>query len=625
MKETHSFQAEAQQLLHLVIHSLYSHREVFLRELVSNAADALDKARIESMKSGIPLEGEPTIRISSDLETGILTLSDNGVGMSREEVIEHIGTIANSGTRRFLESLQSDSGRGETNLIGQFGVGFYSAFMVADRVVVITRRLGNDEAVCWESSGDGEYTMEEAQRDHHGTDVILHIAETHRDFMDPERIRGLINRYSNHVAFPVFMSAGGEEEQWEQINAGQALWRRPKTEISDEQYQHLYHDLTFDPEDPLCWSHFKIEGRTEYTALLYVAAHAQGNLFDPEAMGGIRLYVQSVLVMEQAKALLPRYLRFMLGVVDSADLPLNVSRELLQSSHTVDSIRGGLTRRSLDMLENMARQDQDRYQTFWKAFGVVLKEGVMEDAQHKDRIVPMLRFRSVKGNQEMEYTSLDDYLQRMPFSQKAIYYVWSESGQMARSNPHLTTFQRADLEVLLLTDPIDEWLVMQLKQYQDKPLQSIRDEQVELPEQGQPESEMSEQEKSEGQALAQRIQSDLDGLVERVTLSRRSLEAPAALVQASGSLSPAMIRLLKESGQQTPVLAQRILEINASHPWLSWLGCQSEDEMFHLGSMVLYEQALLADGEPLTDPSAFASRLVELVKVLTQSGSPSSP
>lgn len=604
--ETRQFEAEVQQLLRLMIHSLYSNRDIFLRELISNAADACDRRRFAALKDAqAQLEEDPEIRVSVDKDAREVIVHDNGIGMSRDEVIENLGTIAHSGTRRFLESLSGDAQK-DAQLIGQFGVGFYSSFIVADQVTVETRRVDAEEGVRWISDGGGEFTVETIERDAVGTEVRLRLREDQDEFLEAERLKGIIRRYSDHVGFPIRMP--DEQGAWEQVNKASALWTRPKEELGEEDYQGFYEHLTHDPESPLGWTHNHVEGRHSYTSLLYIPGRAPFDLWDREQRRGIRLYVQRVFIMDEAEQLMPAYLRFVRGVVDSGDLPLNISREILQDNRIVRSIRAGSVKKVLGLLEDMARNRPEDYRRFWDEFGVVLKEGPGEDPDNAERIAGLLRFRTTRSEEE-ETLSLADYVDRMKPDQKAIYYVTADSREAARNSPHLELFRKKDIEVLLLSDRVDEWLVAHLPEFDGKPLQSVAQGELDPEELGEEEDE-SRQEAHE--TLVKRLKEALEGQASDVRISRRLVDSPACLVAEQGGLSLNLQRMLREAGQSVPQL-QPILEINPDHPVIERLEGNESDEAFADWARVLFDQAALAEGAQLEDPAGFVRRLNNLL------------
>ncbi|HHI76760.1 MAG TPA: molecular chaperone HtpG [Gammaproteobacteria bacterium] len=621
-KETREFQAEVSQVLNLVIRSLYSNKEIFLRELISNASDAAEKLRFEALSDDSLYEDDPNlrIRIEVDRDARTITIDDNGIGMSRDEVVELIGSIASSGTRKFLEQLSGDQAK-DSALIGQFGVGFYSAFIVADRVTLETRRAGlpADQGVRWESSGEGSYTIETIDKPQRGTRITLHLREEDAEFADPWRLRGIINKFSDHVAIPIEMRKEADEEEkdkepeWEQVNKGTALWMRNKSEISDEEYIDFYKYLTHDFEEPLAWTHNRVEGKQEYTSLLYIPKHAPFDLWDREQKHGVKLYVRRVFIMDEADKLMPHYLRFVKGVVDSDDLPLNVSRELLQSDRRIDSIRSANTKRILNLLEKVARDEPEKYATFWKEFGKVLKEGPAEDFANREKIAGLLRFHSTKSEGDEPTVSLDQYLERMPEKQEKIYYLTADSLSAARNSPHLEVFKKKDIEVLLLPDRVDEWLVSHLTEYKGKPLQSVAKGELDLGElEDKEDKEKAEKAAEEHKDLLERIKQALGDAAKDVRVSTRLTESPACLVVDQYDMSQNLARVLKQLGQDAP-MPKPILELNLEHPLIQRLEKEQDEEKFEELAKLVFDQALLAEGGQLEDPAGFVHRLNRLI------------
>lgn len=623
-KETLVFQAEVKQLLHLMIHSLYSNREIFLRELISNASDACDKLRFEALDNGSLFEGDPDlkIRIVHDKAARTLTVSDNGIGMSRDEAVQSLGTIAKSGTREFFQSLTGDRQK-DANLIGQFGVGFYSSFIVADKVTVITRRAGlpADQAVKWESKGAGEYTVESADKPGRGTDIILHLKEGQDDLLSGWQLRTIIRKYSDHIVQPIVM----KKEEWkdgeqvltdedETVNQASALWARPKSEVTEEQYREFYKHVGHDFGDPLAWVHARVEGRQDYTQLLYIPAHAPFDLWDRQQRHGIKLYVRRVFIMDDAEQLMPVYLRFVRGVVDSADLPLNVSREILQESKDIEAIRAGCTKKVLGLLEEMAENQKEKFATFWQAFGRVLKEGVGEDHANRERIAKLLRFASTQADTQEESVTLADYIARMKEGQDKIYYVTAESFNAARNSPHLEIFRKKGIEVLLLSDRVDEWVLGHLTEFEGKPLQSVAKGGLDL---GKLEDE-AERQAQEAQAgefmdLAEKMKKALGDRVKEVRVTHRLTDSPACLVADEHDIGGNLARILKAAGQNAPA-SRPVLEINPGHPMVQRL--KYEEKRFDDWSAVLFDQALLAEGGQLEDPAGFVRRINQLMLAL---------
>ncbi|MGB4468791.1 MAG: molecular chaperone HtpG [Azovibrio sp.] len=630
-KETLGFQTEVRQLLHLMIHSLYSNKEIFLRELISNASDACDKLRFEALNNAA-LYGDDAglkIRVSFDKAARTLTVSDNGIGMSREEAIAHLGTIAKSGTKEFFSALTGDQAR-DAHLIGQFGVGFYSSFIVADKVTVISRRAGlpADEAVCWESSGEGDFSVERVEKAGRGTDVILHLREGEDEFLDAWRLKSIIRKYSDHITLPILMAGEKWDEEKkemvpsgedETVNQASALWARSKSDISDEQYKEFYKHVAHDFEDPLTWVHAKVEGKQEYTLLLYIPGRAPFDLYDRNARHGVKLYVKRVFIMDDAEKLMPLYLRFVRGVVDSADLPLNVSREILQESKDIEAIRNGCTRKVLSLLESLANSEdeaeQARYARFWSEFGQVLKEGVGEDFANKDRIAGLLRFASTRADTPEETVSLKDYIGRMKEGQEKIYYVTAESFKAARNSPHLEIFRKKGIEVLLLSDRVDEWVVGNLTEFEGKPLQSVAKGGLDLGKlEDEEEKKEAEKAADEYKDLIEKIKTSLGERVKDVHVTHRLTDSPSCLVSDEFDVSGNLARLLKAAGQKAPDL-KPILEINPNHPAVQRL--KYEEARFDDWAALLFEQALLAEGGQLDDPASFVKRINALMLALS--------
>ncbi len=624
-RETLGFQAEVKQLLDLMVHSLYSNKEIFLRELISNASDACDKLRFEALTDKALYEDTPElgIRVSLDPKARTVTVSDNGIGMSRQEVIDNIGTIAKSGTRDFFQSLTGDQAK-DAHLIGQFGVGFYSSFIAADRVTLTTRRAGltNEHGVQWESDGSGEYTIETVERAGRGTEVTLHLREGEDELANGERLRSIIRKYSDHITLPIVM----KKEEWdkdnrvyrttgedETVNQASALWARPKSEITEEQYHEFYKHVAHDFETPLAYSHNRVEGTKEYTQLLYIPSRAPFDLWDRDHRRGIKLYVRRVFIMDDAEHLMPAYLRFVRGVVDSADLPLNISREILQESKDVEMIRAGSVRRVLSMLEDLAEKDKDKYATFWKEFGRVFKEGVGEDFSSRERIAKLLRFASTHKDAEEQGESLADYVVRMKPEQGKIYYVTADGFAAARNSPHLEVFRKKGVEVLLLYDRVDEWVASNLTEFEGKALQSVARGRLELG-QLEDEAEKKEQEKEAGEfkELIEKMKTALGESVKDVRVTLRLTDSPACLVADEHDLSANLQRLLKTAGQKAPA-SKPILEVNPHHHLLDRLKVESDEARFKDLSQVLYDQALLAEGGTLEDPAGFVRRINQLL------------
>ncbi len=614
--ETRGFEAEAKQLLKLMIHSLYSNREVFLRELVSNASDAVDKLRFEALShpEWLGEDSDLRIRLAFDKDARTLTIEDNGIGMNRQELIENLGTIARSGTARFLEQLTGDQQK-DSQLIGQFGVGFYASFIVADRVEVETRRAGERDAWCWRSAGEADYELAPGTRSQRGTTITLHLKADAEEFLEPYRVRSVIKKYADHIAIPVQlpeMDGDKPKEQkgellWETVNEAKALWTRPRRDIEEGEYHAFYQHLAHDFEDPLCYSHNRVEGKHEYTSLLYVPKRAPFDLYHRESPRGLKLYVRRVFIMDDAEQFLPLYLRFVRGVIDSADLPLNVSREILQQDERVEAIRGALTKRVLDMLEKLAKNDEAAYQTFWDELGPVLKEGPAEDFANRERVASLLRFASTKDDSSAETHSLDAYLERCPEGQKAIYYVTGDSFAAAKGSPHIEALRKRGVEVLLLSHRLDEWLMSHLSEYKGTPLKDVARGAIDLKEL--PEAEGADSDAPESPvALAEDV---LEGLkkalgerVKTVRVSDRLTDSPACLVVEEDEMGSQMRRLLKSAGQAVPEAAP-ILEVNGNHVLLRRFEQEQDGERRQDLAEVLLAQAKLAEGDPLDDPAAY--------------------
>jgi len=633
-RETLGFQAEVRQLLHLMVHSLYSNKEIFLRELISNASDACDKLRFEALADQTLWESDPDlkIRVSYDKAARTLSVADNGVGMSRDEVISNIGTIAKSGTREFFQSLTGDQAK-DAHLIGQFGVGFYSSFIVADKVTLVTRRagLGAEHGVRWESDGQGDYTLETVTKEGRGTEVILHLREGEEELATGFKLRSILRKYSDHITLPILM----KKEEWdkdkneqvlkeedEQINQASALWARPKSDITEEQYQEFYKHVGHDFEPPLAWTHARVEGKQEYTLLLYLPAHAPFDLWDREHRHGVKLYVQRVFIMDDAEQLLPAYLRFVRGVIDSSDLPLNVSREILQESKVVEAIRAGSVKRVLSLLEELSENDKDKYAKAWKEFGRVLKEGVGEDYANKERIAKLLRFASTATDTEEQTVSLADYVSRMKEGQDKIYYVTADSFSAAKGSPHLEIFRKKGVEVLLMYDRVDEWGMANLTEFEGKKLQSVAKGDLDLG-QLQDDADKREQEKEVGEfkELTEKIGKTLGDKVKEVRVTHRLTASPACLVSDQWGMSMNLERLLKAAGQKVPD-SKPILEVNPHHPLVRGLKYESDETRFADWSHILFDQAVLAEGGQLDNPGAFVKRLNELMLALAGGAGP---
>lgn len=635
-KETLGFQSEAKQLLQLMIHSLYSNKEIFLRELVSNASDAIDKLRFESLSDADLLGGDVNlgVRVDLDEDAGTITISDNGIGMTRDEAIANLGTIAKSGTAQFLDALTGDQQK-DAQLIGQFGVGFYSSFIVADKVVVETRsaRSAESEGVRWISIGEADFEIETIERASRGTSVTLYLKADEKDFADSWRVKSVIKKYADHISVPVEMlkeempvaDAGeeGEEKEvevqveYEAVNSAQALWTRSRSEISDEEYQEFYKYVSHDFQDALTWSHNKVEGKLDYTSLIYVPSKAPFDMWQREAPRGLKLYVQRVFIMDEAEQFLPLYLRFIKGVVDSNDLSLNVSREILQKDPAIDSMRTALTKRALDSLEKLAKKDAATYQSFWEEFGQVLKEGPAEDFANKEKISKLLRFTSTTSDSEVQNQSLTDYISRMKEGQDKIYFVAAENYHTAKNSPHLEVFRKKDIEVLVLTDRIDEWLMNQLVEFDGKQFQDVTKGSLDLGELDDEEAK-EEQEKVEKEfkSLLDKIKEVLEDRVEEVRITHRLTDSPACLVVNDDEMGMQMRRILESAGQEVPE-TKRIFEINPEHPLVNKLNDEQDMDRFKDLSLVIFEQAMLAEGSSLDEPASYVQRLNKLLLELS--------
>ena len=618
-KKTLSFQAEVQQILHLVTHSLYSNKEIFLRELVSNASDACDKLRYEALDKPELYEDAPNleVRVSFDAAARTLAIEDNGIGMSADEAVAHLGTIAKSGTREFMARLEGDQ-RKDANLIGQFGVGFYSGFIVADRITVESRRAGLDagHGVRWSSEGTGDFEVETIDRPARGTDVILHLREGEEEWLSAWKLKSIIGKYSDHISLPILMPKQQWDEEkkeqvttdeWEPVNKAAALWTRSKSDVTDAQYQEFYKQISYDSEPPLAYTHNRVEGRTEYTQLLYVPAKAPFDLWNRDKRGGVKLYVKRVFIMDDAEALMPVYLRFVKGVIDSADLPLNVSRELLQESRDVKAIREGSTKRVLSMLEDVAENQKDKYAAFWKEFGPVLKEGVGEDHANQERLAKLLRFASTQVD---EGVSFADYAARMKEGQEAIYYITADTLAAAKSSPQLEIFRKKGIEVLLLVDRVDEWMLSHLYEFGGKPLQSVARGAVDLGKlQDEAEKKKAEEAADAFKPVLERLKATLKDRAKDVRVTTRLVDSPACLVVEEGDISGHLARMLKQAGQAAPA-SQPVLEVNSEHALVKRL---ADDARFDDLAHILFDQALLAEGGQLEDPAAYVRRVNALL------------
>jgi molecular chaperone HtpG len=624
-KETLGFQAEVKQLLHLMIHSLYSNKEIFLRELVSNASDACDKLRFEALDNAALYESESElkIRVAYDKDARTLTISDNGIGLSRDEAVAHLGTIAKSGTREFFSALTGDQAK-DANLIGQFGVGFYSSFIVADKVTVVSRRAGQnkDQAVKWESGGEGDFSVEMVEKEGRGTDVTLHLREGEDEFLGGWKLKSILKKYSDHITLPILM----KKEEWkdgaqvmtdedETVNQASALWARSKSEITDEQYKEFYKHVAHDFDDPLAWSHARVEGKQEYTQLLYIPARAPFDMFERTARHGVKLYVKRVFIMDDAEQLMPLYMRFVRGVVDSANLPLNVSREILQESKAIESIKGGCVKKVLGMIEDMAENDAEKFAKFWGEFGKVLKEGVGEDHANKERIAKLLRFASTHNDTPAETVSLADYIGRMKEGQEKIYYVTAETFTAAKNSPHLEIFRKKGIEVLLLAERVDEWVVGSLTEFDGKQLQSVAKGGLDLGSlEDAKDKEETEKAADEYKELIGKIKTELADKVKDVRVTHRLTDSPSCLVADEHDLGGNLARILKAAGQKAPA-SQPILEINPNHPAVQRL--KYEETRFSDWANLLLEQATLAEGGTLEDPAGFVKRINDLMLALS--------
>jgi len=628
--ETHSFQAETRQVLQLMINSLYSNKEIFLRELISNASDALDRLRFEGLKNPALLEGgaDLQIEIETDQKDGTLTIRDNGIGMSHEDVMSNIGTIAKSGTRQFLDRLAEDE-KASASLIGQFGVGFYSAFIVADKVTVLTRQAGlpAESGVRWESDGGGEFSIQADTLDRRGTEVILHLKPDEQEFLRNWSLRSLIQRYSDHIGFPIQLRGepgkdkSSDQPEWEQVNKATALWALPKSEISDEEYKAFYKYLGHDLDDPLCWAHNKVEGAQSYTTLLYIPKKAPLDLMlQRDERTGVRLYVNRVFIMDAAQSLLPHYLRFIRGVVDSQDLPLNVSRELLQENELVGKIRAAVIRRSLDMIARLSREEAENYESFWQQFGTVLKEGVVEDYGNRERILKLLRFVSTHDETAGVKTDLDAYLARMKTGQECIYYITAEHETAARNSPHLEVFRKKGIEVLLMSDRVDEWMMNYLHEYEGKPFRSVAKGDIDLAGIAATEEASSESASTDATAmdpeLLKRVAGVLEDRVSEVRPSKRLTDSASCLVLNEHDMALHLQKILQQAGQPVPD-SKPILELNPAHPLVERLVAEGDEERFGMLSQLLFEQALLSEGGSLPDPAGFVRRINTLMTAAT--------
>ena len=632
-KETLGFQTEVKQLLNLMIHTLYSNKEIFLRELVSNASDAADKLRFLALQNGDLYAGDADlrVRISSDKDAKTVTISDNGIGMTREEVINSLGTIAKSGTAEFFQNLSGDQAK-DSQLIGQFGVGFYSAFIVADAVTVVTRKAGEDKAVEWHSKGEGEFTLAEVEKASRGTEIILHLREDESEFLEDYRLRSIVTKYSDHISIPVEMykqpveeSEGPDGEkipaqpgEWEAINRATALWTRDKSEVSEEEYKEFYKHVGHDWEEPLTWAHNKVEGKTEYTSLLYIPKKAPFDLWNRDRQSGLKLYVQRVFIMDDAEQFMPSYLRFVKGLLDSNDLPLNVSREILQDNKITQAIRKGCTSRVLKMLDRMGKNKPEEYQTFWNEFGKVLKEGPAEDISNKEAIAKLLRFSSTHTDENTENVSLVQYIERMKEGQDKIYYVVADSFEAAKSSPHLEIFRKKGIEVLLMADRVDEWMMSHLTEFNEKQFASITRGDLDLGDLDDEEAKKAQEEsEKEVEGLVERIQTVLGDKIKEVRFTHRLTDSPACVVVDDNDMSSQMQKLMESVGQAVPE-SKPIFELNPEHQLVKHLNIEQDEDKFAQWSDVLLDQALLAERGSLKDPAAFVAKLNKLMLDLSK-------
>lgn len=621
--ETHGFQTEVKQLLHLMIHSLYSNKEIFLRELVSNASDAADKLRFKALSDSNLLadDAELRVRVSADKEAGTITISDNGIGMTRDEVMNNLGTIAKSGTAEFFSQLSGDQAK-DSRLIGQFGVGFYSAFIVADSVTVRTRAAGAaaSDAIEWHSKGEGEFDIRAIEKAQRGTDIILHVREDAKEFIDEFRLRGIITKYSDHLSIPVEMPErddDGKLTEWKAVNSGQALWTREKSEISDDEYKEFYKTIAHDFEDPLLWSHNKVEGTQEYTSLLYIPKRAPWDLWNREQQHGIKLYVKRVFIMDDAQQLMPTYLRFVRGLMDSNDLPLNVSREILQDNKITRAMRSGSTKKVLGMLSKLAKDDPEQYQEFWNTFGTVLKEGPAEDQANQEKIAALLRFASTNEDKAEATVSLDAYLERMDDKQDKIYYIVADSYEAARDNPALEIFRKKGIEVLLLSERIDEWLMSHLSEYKEKPFQSVTRGDLDLGELDDAEDKKQQEELEKSfEKQVERFAKALGEKVKSVRVTHRLTQSPACIVTDENDMSTQMAKLMEAAGQKVPE-TKYIFELNPEHSLVQQVVALDNDDKFAEWANLLLDQATLAERGSLKDPAQFVTRLNRLMMELS--------
>jgi len=619
-KETLSFQTEVKQLLNLMIHSLYSNKEIFVRELISNASDACDKLRFEALKDGALFENDSELKLTIDIDKEAKTISifDNGIGMNRQEVIDNIGTIANSGTKKFLDTLSGDQAK-DSQLIGQFGVGFYSSFIVADKVTVETRRAGDpvDHGVRWESDGEGEFSLENINLEKRGTKITLHIREAEAEFLEDMRLRTVVNRYSDHIAMPISMykldDKGEKTDELEAVNKASALWKRSKSDITDEEYSEFYKSVAYDFEDPMHWMHNQVEGTQSYTTLLFIPKRAPFDLYEREKQHGIKLYVKRVFIMDDADQLMPSYLRFVKGVVDSDDLPLNVSREILQKNKQIDAIKTGSVKKVLAALSKISKDDAEKYAAFWTEFGNVLKEGMAEDFANKDKIAKLLRFASSNNDSNVQNVTLEEYIGRMKEGQDKIYYITAESYTAAKNSPHLEFFKKKGIEVLLMFDRVDEWMMSYFNEFEGKKLVSVAKGELDLGElEDKEDKKKAEKVEKEFKGLVAKMKEALEGKVKEVRVSHRLTESPACLVVEEQDMAVSMQKILQQAGHAVPNV-DPILEINPEHPLVKILEDESKADQFNDLTLTLFEQAMLSEGGQLEDPSGFVARMNKLL------------
>ncbi len=624
-KETMQFETEVGQLLHLMIHSLYSNKEIFMRELISNASDACDKLRFAALADDKLMADDPDLRIEVefDKDARTITVRDNGIGMNRDEVISNIGTIAKSGTAEFLKNLTGDQAK-DSHLIGQFGVGFYSSFIVAEKVTLRTRRAGEpaDAAVQWESTGESGYSIEPITKETRGTEVILHLREDEDEFLDGWRLRSIIRKYSDHVPLPIRMRKEDKPDgEWETVNKANALWTLPKNEISDEEYKEFYKHVAHDFEDPLAWTHNRVEGKYEYTSLLYIPSKAPFDLYEPKQSHGVKLYVQRVFIMEDNENLMPRYLRFIRGVLDSNDLPLNVSREILQSNRVIENMKSGSVKKILGLLESMAKNDPEKYATFWKEFGKVMKEGPVEDSSNREQVLKLLRYASTLNDSDAQTVSLEDYVSRMKEGQDKIYYITADSYNAAKNSPHLEVFKKKGIEVLLMFDRVDEWMMGFISEFDGKSFQSVAKGELDLSkiktEESEEDKKKHKQEEKAAKKILKKLKKALDEKVEDVRLSERLTDSPSCIVLSEYDMALYMQQLMKQAGQEVPT-SKPVLEINPSHPIIKRMEEEKDDERFNGWAQLLLDQAILSEGGQLEDPAGFVHRMNDMMLTLSK-------